>query len=938
MKRERFDMRGRTQPARMSARGVALAAAALLAACSPKGEALYARAEEAMNDGRYRAAVIDLKNLVQAEPDNPKARAALAIALLEEGDVDGAAVEAAKAKASGAEPEVWLLASCRVQVAQGEFEQVLKECRPEAVPEPSRPGMNVALGSAYLGLNRVGESQAAFQAARAARPDDLAALLGLAAAVHSAEGVPAARAVLESATPAMKERTRYWLARGGFESRWGDFPAAESAFNEARSRLKKDAGAGDELATLSGLVQAQVQQNKAAEATATAEELMKRAPKNPLAKFMRAQAALISEDLPMARSLLEEVVSAVPANTQARTMLGLVNLRQGNLGQAELHLSQVVASDQSNWYARRLLAETRIAQKEPEAALRLLQGQVGDEANPALLTMAGRLSLGSGNREQGLALLEQASSANASDPQVIMELASGYLVAGEVDRAIELIESLPESDTRGGYQREYLLMLALVGKGQNEAALDRARELSRTRGYDPTIRNLVAGLYAALGKGDEARAELEAALQTDPNHVATYLNLARLDAAQDKPDAAAANFQRALEKDPKNLAAMLGLSGIAQARGDVKETQRWLDKAGAEHPESATAKLALAQFYLRTGDTARARVEADAAARLAPENAVVATTQGLTALAARDTAAAVTSFQRAVELAPRSVPYRLNLARAYSSARDPDKALQTLDEALRIEPDNFVALTRAATTALAAGKFDAGQKYVAQMEKLQPESPVTLAMRGDLAMRSGEFAKALAYYERAAAKAPSGVLAISQFIAGQRAGVATPEKPLLDWLRANPDDVIGRLTLGEYKQAKGDLAGALQEYETALAKSPDNGAILNNLAYLYIEKGDSRALETAERAYRKMPDTPAVQDTYGWALLRAGQTDKALGLLRTAASALPGNPEVQLHLGEALIAARQIPEAQRVLKALQGSNVPPPIAARATELLEKMGQ
>ncbi len=936
MKRELSRMRGLGKASRTSARAVALAAAALLAACSPKGEALYARAEEAMNDGRYRAAVIDLKNLVQAEPDNPKARAALAIALLEEGDVDGAAVEAAKARASDAEPAVWLLASCRVQVAQGEFEQVLKECRPEAVPEPSRPALNVALGSAYLGLNRVGEAQAAFQAARAARPDDLAALLGLASAVQAAEGVPAARAVLESAPPAMKERTRYWLARGGFESRWGDFAAAETAFSEARSRLKKDAGAGDELATLSGLVQAQVQQNKAKEATATAEDLIERAPKNPLAKFMRAQAALISDDLPMARALLEEVVSAAPANTQARTMLGLVNLRQGNLGQAELHLTQVVGSDPSNWYARRLLAETRIAQKEPEAALKLLQGQVGDEANPALLTMAGRLSLGSGNREQGLALLEQASAANSNDPQLTMELASGYLVAGEVDRAIELIESLPESDTPGGYQREYLLMLALVGKGQNDAALDRARELSRTRGYDPTIRNLVAGLFAALGKGDEARAELQAALQTDPNHVATYLNLARLDASQNKPEDAKANFQKALEKDPKNLAAMLGLSGIAQVQGDVKETQRWLDKASAEHPDSATAKLALAQFYLRSGDTAKARAEADAAARLAPDNPIVATTQGLAALTARDSAAAIASFQRAVELSPRSVPNRLNLARAYSAAREPDKALQALDAALKIEPDNFVALTRAATTALAAGKFDAGQKYVAQMERLQPESPVTLAMRGDLAMRADEFGKALTYYERAAAKAPSGVLAISQFIAGRRAGVATPEKPLLDWLRANPDDVIARLTLGEYKQAQGDLAGALQEYETAIAKAPDNGAILNNLAYLYIEKGDSRALETAERAYRKLPDTAAVQDTYGWALLRAGQPDKALGLLRTAASALPGNPEVQLHLGEALIAARQIPEAQRVLKALQGSKVPPPIAARATELLENL--
>jgi len=616
-------------------------------------------------------------------------------------------------------------------------------------------------------------------------------------------------------------------------------------------------------------------------------------------------------------------------------MLGLVNLRQGNLGQAELHLSQVVTAEPSNWYARRMLAETRIAQKEPEAALKLLQGQPGEEANPALLSMAGRLSLGAGNREQGLALLEQAATAKDADPQVVMELASGYLLAGEVDKAIELIQSLPESDTPGGYQREYLLMLALVGKGQNEAALDRARELSRTRGYDPTIRNLVAGLYAALGKGDEARAELEAALKADPDNLSSYLNLARLDAAQNRPEQAAANFQKVLEKDPKNLTAMLGLSGVAAARGDAKETLRWLEQASKDHPQSPTPKLALAQYYLRGGDVPRARVEADAAAKLAPDNAIVATTQGIAALSARDNAAATTAFQRAVELEPKSVPNRLNLARAYALGREPDKALAVLDEALALEPDNFVVLTRAATTALAAGDADRGRKYVDRMAQAQPESPVTLAMQGDLAMRAGDPAKALAFYDRASAKAPSSILAISRFMAGQRARVAEPEKPLVDWLRNNPDDVLGRLALGEYKQARGDMAGALMEYETALAKQPDNGAILNNLAYLYIEKGDSRALATAEKAYAKLPDSPAVQDTYGLALLRAGQADRALELLRTASSALPGNVEVQLHLGEALIAARQLQEAQRILKPLTGPNVPAPIAARATELLKR---
>jgi len=289
-------------------------------------------------------------------------------------------------------------------------------------------------------------------------------------------------------------------------------------------------------------------------------------------------------------------------------------------------------------------------------------------------------------------------------------------------------------------------------------------------------------------------------------------------------------------------------------------------------------------------------------------------------------------------LSPKSVPYRLNLGRAYLLAGQPDKAEATLDEAVALEPDNFVALTRAATTALAAGNYDAGKRYVDRMAKLQPQSPATMALQGDIAMRAGEYSKALSLYERAAVQAPSNVLTVSQFAAAKRAGVAAPEKVLTNWLQKNPDDIMVRLALGEFKQAKGDLAGARQEYEAALAKQPENGAILNNLAYVYLESGDPKALSTAERAYAKMPNSPAVQDTYGWALLKAGQTDKALSLLRTASSGLPGNPEVQLHLGEALVAAKQMPEAERVLKGLQGPSVPPAIAARAAELLQKTGR
>src|SRR5690606_28781642 len=71
-------------------KGLLLAAAVALAACAPKGEALYERAGTSIAAGEFRAAVIDLKNLVKSEPDNARARALLAYALAKNGEIAAA--------------------------------------------------------------------------------------------------------------------------------------------------------------------------------------------------------------------------------------------------------------------------------------------------------------------------------------------------------------------------------------------------------------------------------------------------------------------------------------------------------------------------------------------------------------------------------------------------------------------------------------------------------------------------------------------------------------------------------------------------------------------------------------------------------------------------------------------------------------------------------
>ena len=98
----------------------------------------------------------------------------------------------------------------------------------------------------------------------------------------------------------------------------------------------------------------------------------------------------------------------------------------------------------------------------------------------------------------------------------------------------------------------------------------------------------------------------------------------------------------------------------------------------------------------------------------------------------------------------------------------------------------------------------------------------------------------------------------------------------------------------------GDLEAARREHETLFAEFPEDVGILNNLAWIYARFGDERALALARQAYDANPGHPGVLDTLGWILVRDGQTDEGLRLLRKAFIRAPKQPEVRFHIAVAL--------------------------------------
>jgi len=121
------------------------------------------------------------------------------------------------------------------------------------------------------------------------------------------------------------------------------------------------------------------------------------------------------------------------------------------------------------------------------------------------------------------------------------------------------------------------------------------------------------------------------------------------------------------------------------------------------------------------------------------------------------------------------------------------------------------------------------------------------------------------------------------------------------------------------------------------ADHPADATALNNLAWLYQQKGDlAKARGLAERAMAASPRVPQIDDTLGWILLAQGEADKALTYLSAASLSAPGNPDIQYHLAVALHRLGRQADAQTTLENLLGTGAAFSDKPEAEKLLQEL--
>jgi putative PEP-CTERM system TPR-repeat lipoprotein len=463
-------------------------------------------------------------------------------------------------------------------------------------------------------------------------------------------------------------------------------------------------------------------------------------------------------------------------------------------------------------------------------------------------------------------------------------------------------------------------------------------EASKQLNADPTS---VSGYnmrgVAQLGTGDVAgaRKSFEAALSLEKSYVPAQVNLAHLDVLKKDFAGARTRYEAILKVQKNEVSAMVGMARLEALQGRDGEAIEWLERAKQVDPGALPPRMMLGVYQLRHGNSAVALTELNQARVHHPNDPELLNLLGQAEFISGQKDSAVSTYKRWVGVEPLSALAHYRLAAAQAGINDLPSAEASLRKALAIKPDYIDAVVALVSLLASTKRMDEAMGLALDLKRRRPDSPSGPMLEADIVMLKGQYANAAALYEKALELKPSNVALIKLHMAQSHSG-GTKDSMLKDWLKSHPDDTTVQQYLAwTYLQADQPKL-AIEQYQLLAQKNPKDVTVVNNLAALYLAAKDPRALETAERAYALLPDSAAVADTLGWALIEQGKMERGLGLLERAAEKEPKNPEIRYHLAAALARSGNRARARREIEALLATQQQFPHRDAAQALLKSL--
>lgn len=584
------------------------------------------------------------------------------------------------------------------------------------------------------------------------------------------------------------------------------------------------------------------------------EEALKLDPNSSRAVYDLALAQIHDNKYEEAKASLLRASELAPNATVPLLTLANFLEAQSHLGEAEDILRQFAERKPDNIQAQQFLGAFLVRQKrypEAEAAFKRVS-TLGDKS-PQLRAALGQFYVSQARYEDAEREFKRILASHDDDRLNARALASLYYTTNRKDEGGNVLEKLLKKDPEDADSLELRGMMAMRSNRPNDALLDFERAKKSNPG-NPGILLHIAQAQVAKGDIEQARGTLRDLLSRLPKHLESLQMLGELDLRAGQTDLALEDLSRALTLDPNANKTKLLIAEARLAKHDL-----------------AAADRDFTQLLATEKDQGRRNLIYDGLAN--------------SKLMQKKYSEALVIARKQLQEYPHSdsAVYMLGLAASSQQQKQAGKGIQEMEAYLAKNPwpAGYQELGK---FALQAGDFQVADRAFHAALQLDPDLWFASAGLADTYQRTGQTKEARKIYD--------------------------------DLVKRFPNNNILKIRLAQLYTGEGDWSHAQPLYDEVLKSDPKNVYAKNNLAWGYLENGGNIdvALKLSQEAKEAAPNNPAITDTLAWLYVKKGTYDAAIELMKECVKRAPENPTYQYHLGVAYFQSGRMPEAKQSLQ------------------------
>lgn len=607
-----------------------------------------------------------------------------------------------------------------------------------------------------------------------------------------------------------------------------------------------------------------VAQNQPGKAVVALERALKVYPRLTQIQYQLAVANLMQNDLASAAKNLNQALAIQPDYPEATLLLAELNVRRGDTSQAIGELTKLVERRPDLTAAQFLLATAYRAAGKLDPALRIYQNLNRNyPTNPQPAFLMGLVERQMDKNAEARRSFEHVLSFAPDFISAVEQLVNLDLAEQRFSAALERAQAQVDRNPTNPVPYVLLAGVQFAETNLTSAETTLFKALALAPEYGPA-NALLARIYVAANKHQEALAKLNEMVARNTNDLASWLQIGLLHSAASNYPAASQTYEKAIEVNPRYFPALNNLAWLSAVHlGDLKRAYELGSKAHDLRPSDPFTSDTFGWVLYLMGDYPRALALLEESAKALPQEPEVQFHLGMAHYMMGEEAPARVALQNAIQL-----------AREGEWRSDATQRLRLLD--------------------LVPATADPGT--AAELEALSarlPGDPILRLRQAAIAEKEGDWGKAAGHYSKA--------------------------------LQINSNLVPATIKLSQLLAAKlNNPQKALELARRARDLSPDDAVIMHTLGRLAYDAGDYPwAASLLQESLRKLPMDADVQFDFGLAAYSLGQVSNATAAVQAAIDGglKPPRSEtartfirMQLLLRDPVLAETAFPEVQQVLE------------------------